>query len=248
MADQATPTGERASNGPISEAQLVRADMPRIESPEVAEEQVAELVGGNSTFAFDLYRAVATQEQGNFLYSPYSISLAFSMVYAGARGETETQMARALHYLPQAAQHPAFNMLDQRLSKLGQGGKPDEDEAATPFQLHIANAVWGQQGFAFAQPFLEILAQHYGTGLRVVDFRQAPDAAREAVNAWVADQTEDRIKNLMPPQSVTSDTRMVLANAIYFKASWLFPFAEDATRNGTFTLVDRTKVSVPMMH
>jgi serpin B len=168
------------------------------------------------------------------------------MVYAGARGETETQMAEVFHYLAQEAQHPTFNVLDQRLSRLGEEAAGGETEG-DPFQLNIANAIWGQQGFPFKEAYLETLASQYGAGLQVADFAQQPDEAREAINAWVADQTEEHIKDLAPPGVITPDTRLVLVNAIYFKGAWLFPFDEAATQDGPFTLLDGSRVTIPLM-
>jgi serpin B len=228
--------GERSS-----EIRLVRADVGRIESPDVTEGQVAELVRGNNALAFEMYRAESGY--GNLIFSPYSISLAFSMAYAGARGETETQMAEVMNYLPQEAQHSAFNVLEQRMSGLGEKGSGN---AAVPFRLNIANAAWGQQGYSFEDAYLETLAGHYGAGLRTLDFGQ-PEEASEEINAWIEDQTEDRIKNLVSPDVITPSTRLVLANAIYFKASWLSRFEEERTQSGPFTTADGDEITVPLM-
>ena len=242
-----SPTeGPPQTSEPIPDSHMVRADVPRVASPEVSQEQLQELVRGNNLFAFDLYHRVAQGNIDNLIYSPYSISLAFSMVYAGAAGETEAQMMEALNYLAQDAQHPAFNALDQHLASLGdeRGGETEGE----PFQLNIANAVWGQQGFPFNEPYLNTLAGQYGAGLRVVDFAQDPVGARELVNNWVAEETEERIIDILPEGAIDAATRLVLANAIYFNAGWLFPFDPAATQEQPFNLVDGTQTSVPMMH
>jgi len=226
--------------------QLVQADLPRVESPDVSEAQIAQLVAGNQAFAFDLYRALAAAEDGNLIYSPYSISLAFSMLYAGARGEAEAEMARVFHFVAQETQHPAFNALDQRVQGLGKGRQTEAGGAS--LELNLANAVWGQQGYPFRESFLEILAAQYGAGLRSVDFQGAPEKAREAINAWAAQETQDRIQEMAPPGSVSASTRLILANAIYFKAGWDYPFKEPATADGTFTLLDGSQAIVPLMH
>jgi serpin B len=238
---RATPTAQSADDDP----NLVRSQVQRITSPDVTQDEVAELVQGNNAFALDLYHTVIEGSAGNLIYSPYSISLAFSMVYAGARGQTEQQMAQVLHSLPQEAQHPAFNALDQRLSNLGDeaGG----DMAGNPFQLNIANAVWGQQDMRFEEQYLDVLAGQYGAGLRAVDFEQNAGEVRQDINTWVADQTNERIQNLVPPGVIRTNTRLVLANAVYFNASWLFPFNESATEDGAFTLLDGSQVTVPLM-
>ena len=226
--------------------QVLQADVPRVEAPDVSDAQLAQFIVGNQTFAFDLYRVLSAVEDGNLIYSPYSISLAFSMLYAGAGGETETEMAQVFHFLPQEAQHPALNIVAQRLQKLG---KARQSEAGgVSFELNLANAVWGQRGYPFREPYLDTLAAQYGAGLRVVDFQGAPEVAREAINAWVANETEERIKEIAPPGSVSADTRLVLTNAIYFKAGWDHPFPESTTADGAFTLLDGSQVTVPLMH
>jgi serpin B len=231
---------------PAGEGQIVQVELPRQEAAGVAGDQVAELVAGSNAFAVDLYRAATQDKPGNLIYSPYSISLAFSMVYAGARAETEAQMEETLHYLPQETQHPSFNSLDQYLTSLGQDTEPDEF-AGEPFQLNIANAVWGQQGYPFLEDYLAILAQYYGAGLRAVDFTADPEAARQAINEWIEEQTQDRIQDMVPEGVIDALTRLVLVNAIYFKGSWLQPFDEANTQDGLFTLLDGSQVSVPLM-
>ncbi|HEX9926710.1 MAG TPA: serpin family protein, partial [Anaerolineae bacterium] len=231
----AVPTGLPGTRSPDiatgQSEQLIRADVPRISSAELSTAQVEQLVRGLNGFAIDFYQQVKEQETGNWMYSPYSISLACSMVYAGARGQTEAQMAQVLHYLPQEAHHPAFNALDQRLTSLGVND-PGDTEA---YRLSIANAAWGQQGFPFQQAYLETLAQHYGTGLQAVDFAGQPSQARRMINDWVAEKTEDRIQNMVPDDFITDMTRLVLANAIYFKGVWRYPFDPSATQDGPFT-------------
>jgi serpin B len=223
-----------------SEVSLIRSETRRIASPKVSEAQLAELVRGNNDLAFDLYRAEGGE--GNLLFSPYSISLAFSMAYAGARGETEAQMAETLNYLPQEAQHPAFNALDARISGLGEKGGGD----APPFQLNIANSAWGQEGYHFEDAYLETLAGHYGAGMRAIDFGQ-PEKASGEINAWISSETEDRIKDLVSPDVIDPSTRLVLANAIYFKASWLSCFEPSNTQGGPFTNADGDELTVPLM-
>ena len=232
-----------AAPGPIGsvvKADVVRSDKPRLPAPSPDEARVTELVEGNTEFAFDLYQELFNEEE-NLFYSPYSLSTALAMTYAGARGETERQMAQALHYtLPQAQLHPAFNALDQALAGEGEG----EDGEAP--RLDIVNAIWGQQGYAFLDAFLDTIAENYGAGLRLVDFGQTKKA-RRAINQWSSDQTGRRIQDLLPPGVINGETALVLTNAIYFKAAWMFPFAEGRTYDGTFTLLDGGQVTVPMM-
>jgi len=181
----------------------------------------------------------------NLFYSPHSISLALAMTVAGARGETERQMADTLHFtLPQDRLHPAFNRLDLELAQRGEGAEGKDGEG---FRLHIVNAIWGQEGYEFLSEFLDVLAENYGAGLRVLDFAGAPEESRVTINEWVSDQTENRIEDLIPPGAIDPSTRLVLTNAIYFNAAWAEPFEPDLTEDGPFYLLDGREVSVPMM-
>ncbi|MCX8066624.1 MAG: serpin family protein [Anaerolineae bacterium] len=226
-------------------AQTLQSDKPRTTEPSVPPEDLEALVQGNTAFALDLYHRLRKAVDGNLFYSPYSISLALAMTYAGARGETERAMAQTLRFsLPQERLHPAFNALDLALASRGQGAK-GKDEGG--FRLRIVNAIWGQRGYPFLPEFLDVLAQNYGAGLRVVDFHQDPEAVRVLINDWVSEQTEGRIRDLIPPGVIDRLTRLVLTNAIYFNAAWAEPFDENLTQEGTFYLLDGTEVRVPMM-
>ena len=201
-------------------------------------------MSGNSAFAFDLYEALRA-DGNNLFYSPYSISLALAMTYAGARGDTETQMAGTLHFnLPQHSLHPAFNALDLALASRG---KDSQGEDAEGFILRIANAVWAQHDYQFQQTFLDLLAESYGAGVRPANFREAPDESRVTINDWIAEQTEDRIVDMIPKEAIDNLTRMVLTNAIYFRAAWASPFEERDTSEAPFQLLDGSETLVPMM-
>jgi len=219
---------------------VVQADKPRLTS-DAQPGEIAKQVDGNSAFAFDLYHALCREGDGNLFYSPYSISVALAMTFAGARTETESEMAATLHYrLPQERLHPAFNTLDTALTSQGSG----QGEGA--FQLNIANAIWGQEGFEFLPAFLDTLAENYGAGLRTVDFAQV-EAARRIINGWVSDQTQGKIEELIPEGYLDPLVRLVLTNAIYFNGKWVLPFEKEGTRDGPFTLLDGSEVTVPMM-
>jgi len=225
--------------------QSAQSEKERVTLPTVPSEDLAALVDGNSAFAFDLYQRLLEEGDGNVFYSPYSISLALAMTYAGARGETERQMESALHFaLPQERLHPAFNRLDLILATRGQGAEGKDGEG---FRLHVVNRIWGQEGYEFLDAFLDTLATNYGAGLRLLDFASGPEEARVAINEWVSEQTEGRIEELIPPNVITGLTRLVLTNAIYFNAAWARPFNEDLTKDGPFHLLDGGEVTVPMM-
>jgi serpin B len=167
------------------------------------------------------------------------------MTYAGARSETAEQMAATLQFLfEQERLHPAFNWLDAELASRGEGAQGKDGEG---FRLNIVNAIWGQKDYGFLPAFLDVLAENYGAGLRILDFVNETEKSRITINDWVSDQTEDRIKDLIPPGVITSLTRLVLTNAIYFNAAWEYPFDEDVTADGDFYLLDDRQVIVPMM-
>jgi len=223
---------------------MAQSDKPRSTSPDVTASELTELVDGNTAFAFDLYQALS-EEEGNLFYSPYSISVALAMTYAGARNETEQQMADTLHFtLPQERLHPALNSLDLKLASRGEGAEGKDEEG---FRLNIANSIWGQEDYEFLNEFLDVLAENYGAGLRLLDFINAPESSRITINNWVSDRTEGRIEDLIPQGAIDALTRLVLTNAIYFNAAWLNPFSEDMTGDGTFHLLDGSEVTVPMM-
>jgi len=225
-------------------AEVIQSDKERDTSPTVEETDLTMLVDGNNAFAFDLYQELI-QDETNIFYSPYSISEALAMTYAGARGTTEEDMAETLYFtLSQARLHPAFNSLDLQLKERGQGAEGKDGEG---FRLNVVNAIWGQKDYKFLDTFLDTLAENYGAGLRIVDFIGETEKSRVTINDWVSEQTEDRIKDLIPPGVINFLTRLVLTNAIYFNAAWLHPFEESATSNGLFHLLDGSDVTVPMM-
>ena len=212
---------------------------------------LGKLVTGNTAFAFDLYQSLS-QESGNLFFSPYSVSLALAMTYAGARSTTEEQMVETLHFttLGQDRLHPAFNALAIELAGWGEDSaskQETEEEKKDRFQLHIANALWGQDGYGFLPAFLDVLAENYGAGVQTADFIDAPERARMMINRWVSDETEERIEDLLPPGSITPLTRLVLTNAIYFNATWKYRFDERSTYDCLFTLLDGSRVTVSMM-
>ncbi|MEG4804466.1 serpin family protein [Microcoleus sp. ARI1-B5] len=200
-------------------------------------DDVSILVKGNNAFAIDLYDKLRHQE-GNLFFSPYSISTALAMTYAGARGETASEMANVLHFeLEPEHLHPAFAAL---MADLNIG----ED---CGYQLNTANRLWGQQGFAFLDAFLQTTKDYYSAALALVDFIRATEEARCTINTWVAQQTQEKIQNQIREGILTGDTRLVLTNAIYFKGNWASQFDRISTKEEPFTIAPDEQVNVPMM-
>jgi serpin B len=234
-----------ASCGSPAYGQVLMSDKDRNGSPDASAAELDALVDGNSRFAFDLYQQLRTAD-GNFFYSPYSISLALAMAYAGAGGQTGEQMEESLSFLLSGDDlHNAFNSLDLELASRGEGAEGKDDEG---FRLNIVNAIWGQKDYEFLDSFLDVLAENYGAGMRLLDFAADAEKARQTINDWVSENTEGRIEDLIPPGAVSELTRLVLTNAIYFNAAWASPFEEENTASAPFYLLNGSQVTVPMMH
>ncbi len=236
-----TPGGGQTQ--PIS---LAKSDKSRNTDPGSTPSAQSQLVNGNTAFAFDLYQQLLSGDAGNLFYSPYSISVALSMAQAGAKSTTLSQMDQVMHYTLQGKPlYQAFDALQLALAAEQKNqGNPSEND----FTLNVVNASWGQNDYKFLQDYLDTLAEFYGAGMRLVDFKANPEAARQAINDWVAQQTAQKIKDLIPQGAITPLSRLVLTNAIYFNSPWLSPFEENATKDGTFTNLDGKQVSVPMMN
>ncbi len=219
---------------------IAAAEVPRAAPPSVDQSLLARQVAANTDFAFDLYHSLS-QEAGNLFYSPYSISIAAALACAGARSETERQMNATLHYvLPPDQLHPVFNALDQSLNTPAKDG--------SGFQLKAVNSLWGQDEFPFQPDFLALIARHYGAGVRLVDFTSdaSREAARQTINSWVSQQTNQKIKDLLPQAMLNDLTRLILVNALYFKGEWQDPF-DGKTTGAPFTLPGGQQVDVPTM-
>jgi serpin B len=195
------------------------------------------VVEGNNTFAVGLYSQLRKQD-GNLFFSPESISTAFAMAYAGARGATASEMANTLHFtVPPERLHPAMGQLLENLNAAHQG-----------YQLHVADALWAEKDYTFLEDFLKLTASDYGAGFNRVDFKGAPESVRSTINQWVEQKTENKIKDLLPPDAVTSTTRLVPTNAIYFKGDWQTQFDKASTKEEDFHLSQAQTTKAPLMH
>jgi len=202
---------------------------------------VAKVVQGSNQLAVDLYGRMRQDRKNsgkNIFFSPCSISTALAMTYAGARTETAKQMATVLHFAQdQAALHRAYQGLLASTASASSHGN----------LLRVASSLWGQKGYRFLDSFLGLTRKSYGAELSQVDFRGQTEAARKTINRWVDRKTEHKIANLIPPGVLTNLTRLVLANAIYFKGTWATQFHKKATRPRPFTLLGGKQVQAPMM-
>lgn len=197
-----------------------------------------QVAADNNRFALDLYQQLA-KEEGNLFFSPFSVSSALAMTYGGAKGQTADEMEKALNFtLEPDRLHPAFGLLVRQING---------EEKKRAYKLVTANRLWGQKDYGFLPNFIKLTGINYQAGLEEVDFKANPEGARKTINEWVEKQTQDKIKNLLPPGAVTPDSRMVLTNAIYFKAAWRDKFHERATQKKDFHGV-KGKAQVDMMH
>lgn len=195
------------------------------------------VVTGNTAFAFDLYSKLGAAA-GNQFFSPYSVSAALAMTSCGAANATLEEMVRVLHLPADQAEAQAgmAALTKQLLDAAASGG----------YELRIANALWGQSGFAFQREFLAQVKANYGAGFQTVDYRK-PEAARQQINRWVEAQTKDKIKDLFQAGTIDADTRLVLANAIYFKGKWANEFKPSATYDAPF-FSGTQSAKTPTMH
>jgi serpin B len=197
----------------------------------------AALVEGDNAFAVELYGHLRNQS-GNLFFSPESISTALAMAYAGARGDTASEMAKTLHFtLPPEQLHPAMGAL---LSDL--------NAAHAGYQLSVANALWAQRGYTFLPDFLKVMNNDYGAGLNQVDFKGSTEAARLTINLWVEQKTANKIQDLLQPGALRPSTRLVLTNAIYFKGDWQTQFDKAQTKDEDFHLSPAQTKKAPLMH
>jgi serpin B len=222
-----------------------------IASTHAAESDLAAMA--TNQLAIDLHRQLATGDE-NLCISPYSIQSALAMTYAGAEGPTRSEMARVLHFPGNGDDiHASFSALQGSLEKMAKQttaiaaqskktGGPTE-----PITLAIANRLFAQTGYDFREAFRELVKKYYGAPFELLDFRKDAPGATKYINKWVAEQTRDRIRDLIPPDGLNETTRLVLANAIYLKAPWAHEFNDAATKPQPFHVSGGATVEVPTM-
>jgi serpin B len=215
------------------------ASFPGPPADPVGPADTASVVAGNTRFALDLYRRLRTAE-GNIFFSPYSISTALAMTYAGAGDSTRRQMAETLHFMPDGQKlHPAFFAIQSQI-------RQEQEKGA--LELRIANALWVEKNFLLSRTFTDLTGRYYEAALKTVDFAQAREKSRLAINAWVEEKTKNKIQELLKPGVLDSATRLVLTNAIYFKGSWAHRFKADRTKEEQFWTTPGAAVMAPMMN
>lgn len=203
------------------------------------EDAMQDLSQANTKFALDMYASLC-QNQGNIFYSPYSISTALAMTYAGACGTTKKEMAQALHFdMLEGNIHHAFNELQAHLQNI---------QKEEPVILNSANALWVEKTYQLKRDYLDLTKKYYSANIFSVDFRNDPEKSRVKINDWVEDKTEEKIKDLLAQGTINDLTRLVLTNAIYFLGEWEKKFNPEATRESDFWLDESNKMTAPMMY
>ncbi|XP_056270519.1 leukocyte elastase inhibitor [Pseudoliparis swirei] len=192
----------------------------------------------NTTFAFELLRTLSqANPAGNIFVSPLSISSALAMVYLGAVGDTAAQMAKVLSFSSGEGVHAEFQTLNAEINS-----------PSASYILKLANRLYGENTANFLPQFIEATQKHYQADLKVVDFMGAPEACREEINSWVEQQTENKIKDLLKPGTVSAMTRLALVNAIYFKGNWMNRFGQADTKEMSFKVNQNEAKQVQMMY
>ncbi len=236
---------EGGSNNDGQHFTAAQSSAQRVTDPQVAAGDATTFTSNNEAFALDAYHVMAAQATSNLVFSPTSISLALAMTYAGAAGTTASEMATALHFtLPPDQLDAAFDSWDLALASRGQGML---GASGGPMRLDVVNAAWAEQTYTFTSAYLDSLAEYYGAGINLLDFINSPGSARTTINNWVAEQTDQKIQNLLPPGSVDASTRLVLTNAMYLNAAWLQPFDTAKTGSQSFTRLDNSTVTTMFM-
>jgi len=195
------------------------------------------IVNANNQFALDFYSELTNKEKGNIFFSPYSILTALAMTYEGARGKTAEEIQSVLRFSKDDnARRSSIAAICNRLNQ--QDAK---------YKLHTANALWVQKEYQLRSGFLEIIEKYFFGKATTVDFAGAVEEARQMINHWVENQTNGKIKDLFPQGSLSSLSRLVLTNAIYFKGTWVKQFDKEGTTKKEFRVKPGFSVQVPMM-
>ena len=224
--------------------------------PNQMAKEPAPVAGASNRFATDLYAQLAAKDRDNLFLSPSSIHAALAMTYLGARAETAQEMAKALH-LEGLKNEDVLAGYESLLKQLNEPPKITDwqmegekvvRKQVPPYQLHMVNALWAQKSYPFGPEYMRSVQQHFQARLEMMDFETQPEPSRKTINEWVEQQTNNRIKDLIPQGAIDPLTRLVLTNAVYFKSAWMHDFAKKSTADKPFYLLDGGKADVPQMH
>jgi serpin B len=234
---------ESGETGESATFNIEKSSMQRV-SPNESPEVISTLSGLNNNFALKLYQRLSGMS-GNIVLSPYSISLAMAMAYAGAAGETEKQISEVFNFpVPQQGLHPQFNALDLALASRGKGAKGQDGK---DFRLNIANQIFIQDGFPVLKEYLDILALYYGAGIGILDFENNPEESAQMINLWIEEKTEGLMKDVISEDNIKDGTKLALINTIYLNAAWKIKFSKSLTAKGDFFPEDSPSVQADMM-
>jgi serpin B len=239
--------GSGGVGGEAPAYQEQRSALPRDTTPDISSTDYAGFIASTNDFGLDLFHQLVPAET-NLFYSPVSTALALGMTYAGARGNTATQMAAAFHSdLSAPTFHAGMNQLLLDLATRNVAPYTI-DQGTKSLTLLPANAAWVQKDYTLAPDYLDTLATSYGAGINLLDFIRDPAGSTGTINHWIAQQTLDKIPKLIPDGAISTDTRLVLTNAIYIYGSWASQFDQATTTDGTFHTLAGSDVTVPMLH
>jgi len=210
---------------------------PRADDVGSTPKGIQEVVNANNQFAFDLYSELAKTEKDNIFYSPYSISAALAMTYEGAKGKTAEEIKEVFHFPETSVLRPNYAAIYNKINE-------DNKE----YQLSTGNALWVQQDYLLLNDYSEAVERYYGGKASNVDFIKETEKSRQTINSFIEEQTNNKVKELIPAGQVDHLTRLVITNAIYFKGTWEWEFDKSDTRDKDFYITPENVVKTPMMH
>lgn len=209
---------------------------PRANDTGFSPEGIKEVVNANNKFAFDLYSELDKSEEGNILYSPYSIFAAFAITYEGARGKTAEEIKSVFHF-------PEMEILRPNFAAIYNDIKGYKD-----YELIFGNALWVQQDYPLLKDYTNRVEEYYGGKAANLNFVGETEKSRQTINSFIEEQTKGKIKELLPQGILSENTVLVITNAIYFKGTWVWQFDPKDTREMNFKINRTHTVKVPMMH
>jgi serpin B len=210
---------------------------PKTDDTGSTQQGIQQVVNANNQFAFDLYSEVDKSETGNIFYSPYSISAALAMTYEGAKGQTANEMKSVFHFPENDILRPNFAAIYN-----------DVNKGNNAYELRTGNALWAQYDYKFLEDYTSRVEKYYGGKVANLDFKTETEKSRQTINNFIEQQTNDKIKELIPQGILDSMTRFVLTNAIYFKGTWEWEFDKSDTREQDFKITPTNIVKTPMMY